>query len=94
MTDDELSSHIQQGTLKIISPVDDVINDDACIGVVVNGDAVRFCQFLPNTIDVVDKVDKGCRAISWPEWHDGVSPLDRVNPLECQFSWLARSTAS
>jgi len=25
--------------LKSISPADDIINDDACIGVVVNGDA-------------------------------------------------------
>jgi hypothetical protein len=38
----------------------------------------------------VDKVDEGCRTISWPEWYDSVCPFDRVNPLECQLL-LART---
>ena len=33
----------------------------------------------------MDKVDEGCRTISWPKWHDGVCPFDHINPLECQF---------
>ena len=33
----------------------------------------------------MDKVDEGCRTISWPKWHDHVCPFDCINPLECQF---------
>ncbi len=33
----------------------------------------------------MDEVDEGCRAISWTEWHEGVSPFDCYNPLECQL---------
>ena len=38
----------------------------------------------------MDKVDEGCRIISWTKWHDGVCLFDRVNPLECQYL-LART---
>ena len=83
--DDELATHVKQGTLKRCCSADDVVNNDARISVIVNGDAMRFTQLLPYTVNIVDEIDKRCCSIGRAKRHDGVCPFDGVNPLECQL---------
>ena len=83
--DDELAAHVKQGTLEGRCPADDVVNNDARISIVVNGDAVRFTQLLPYAVDIVDEIDKRGWSVGRAKRHDGVCPFDGVDPLECQL---------
>ena len=66
-------------------PADDVVNDDARISIVVNGDAMRFTQLFPYAVDIVDEIDERGWSIGRAKGHDSVCPFDGVDPLECQL---------
>ncbi len=62
-----------------------VIHDDISVGIVVHIDAQGFGKIFPGTVEIVNHLNKRRRSICGTKWHNCVSPLDGVGPLECQF---------
>ncbi len=85
MTNGELTSHVDQRAFEGVGPADNILNDNACIRVVVDRQARRFSELLPNAIDVVDEIDEGRWPIGWSKRHNCVSPFDGVDPLKRQL---------
>jgi hypothetical protein len=52
--------HICERALERPRPADDIIHDDASVGVVVDCQALFLGKLLPNAVDVMDKINDGC----------------------------------
>ena len=62
--------------------IDNIINDNPCIGLLIDGDPTRSCQGLPLTINVVSEIDEGGSDIGRPKRHDCVRPFDCICALK------------
>ncbi len=61
---------------------DNILNDDASVGIVVDVDAVIVCKQLLLAITFVNEVDKCCWAIGRAKGHHGVCPFYCIGPLK------------
>ncbi len=64
---------------------DNVIYDDARVGVIVDIDPHRSSQRFPLAIDIINEVYERSRSFSWAKRHNCISTLDRVRPLKSKF---------
>jgi hypothetical protein len=60
---------------------DNVIDDNPCVGVITDVDCVSGGKRLPLAVNIINKIDKRSRAISWAKRHNCVCPLDCIGPL-------------
>jgi hypothetical protein len=70
---------------------DDVINDNPCVGVIADVDCVSTGERLPLAVNIINKIDKRSRAISWAKQHNRVRPLDCIGPLKSKFFLTGKS---
>ncbi len=81
----ELTSHTCKRALERPRPADDIIHNDASVGVVVDFQAIFLGKLLPNAVDVMDKINEGCWPIGWSKWHYCVRQFDGNHPLKCEL---------
>jgi hypothetical protein len=64
---------------------EDVVNDDASVGIVVDVDTIITCKRFPLTVNVANEVDKCCWAVGKAKGHHGICPFYCIRPLKSQF---------
>jgi hypothetical protein len=76
--------HISQRALERTSPAEDIIHDDASVGVIVDCQAIFLGKLLPNAVEVIDEIDEGHWPIGMSKWHYCVGSFDGIHPLKCE----------
>ncbi len=71
----KLAFNLQQCRFNQLCPAENVINNELCIRIVINDKTLLLHNGFPLAFNVVDDIDKCCRAIWWAKRHDSISPL-------------------
>ncbi len=84
-TNTKLAFHIKEGSLQVVAMADNVVNDNASVCAVIDGNAAGARKRLLLAIDIVDEVDECHRLIHWTKGHHCVRPFDRRRALKSKF---------
>ncbi len=60
----------------------DIVDNDAHVCLLVDGNTAGCSECLPLTINVVDEIDKSGRSICRSKWHNCISPFDGIGALK------------
>ena len=50
LADNQLAFHVNQGGLNLFSIADDIINDDLCVGVIIDLNTLHLSELLPDAV--------------------------------------------
>jgi hypothetical protein len=81
----QLTFHVEKGDGHRLGVAKNIVDNDGRIGVVIDDNAMRTCQFLPCTVDVVDEGNECGWAIKRPKRHDVVCPFRGIRSSEREF---------
>jgi hypothetical protein len=82
LSDTELAFQKSKRNIECDGMGENVVDYDACIGGVIDGDVLGGGYGFPSAVDVVDKFDENSRAVDGPEGHDIVGPFDSIRALK------------
>ena len=78
----------------MLLPNSDVVNNDVCVEILVNGETTGPGEVLPRSVHVIIECDESGRVLDGYKRHDVVRPLSRIRTGECKFGLQVRRNSN
>ncbi len=62
LADIQLALHVSESLTDMFGPTHNIIHDDLCVGILVDGNTLLLGFVLPDAVNIMDEINEGC----WP----------------------------